>query len=33
VSEIGPYRFKPGNISRTLIEDYTAEVNPKQKAA
>jgi branched-chain amino acid aminotransferase len=33
VSEIGPYRFKPGNISRTLIEDYTAEVNPKAQAA
>ncbi|HEX3182726.1 MAG TPA: branched-chain amino acid aminotransferase [Beijerinckiaceae bacterium] len=33
VSEIGSYRFKPGNISRTLIEDYTAEVNPKAKAA
>ena len=32
VSEIGPHRFKPGNISRTLIEDYTAEVNPKAKA-
>ena len=27
VSEIGPYNFAPGNISRTLIEDYTAEVN------
>ncbi|MDH7799496.1 MULTISPECIES: branched-chain amino acid aminotransferase [unclassified Beijerinckia] len=27
VSEIGPYRFTPGNISRTLMEDYTAEVN------
>jgi branched-chain amino acid aminotransferase len=27
VSEIGPYKFTPGNISRTLIEDYTAEVN------
>ncbi len=27
VSEIGPYRFTPGNISRTLIEDYTNEVN------
>jgi branched-chain amino acid aminotransferase len=26
VSEIGPYKFKPGNISRTLIEDYSAEV-------
>jgi branched-chain amino acid aminotransferase len=33
VSEIGPYRFKPGNIARTLIDDYTAEVNPKAKAA
>jgi branched-chain amino acid aminotransferase len=33
VSEIGPYRFTPGNISRTLIEDYTAEVQPKKKAA
>jgi len=27
VSEIGPYKFTPGNISRTLIEDYTAEVH------
>ena len=26
VAEIGPYRFRPGNISRTLIEDYAAEV-------
>ena len=26
VSEIGPYTFKPGNISRTLLEDYAAEV-------
>jgi branched-chain amino acid aminotransferase len=33
VSEIGPHRFKPDNISRMLIEDYTAEVNPKAKAA
>ena len=33
VSEVGPYRFKPGTISRTLIEDYSAEVMPKQKAA
>jgi branched-chain amino acid aminotransferase len=33
VSEIGPHRFRPGNISRTLIEDYTAEVNPRAKAA
>jgi branched-chain amino acid aminotransferase len=27
VSEIGPYRFTPGNISRTMLEDYSAEVN------
>jgi len=27
VSEVGPYKFTPGQISRTLIEDYTAEVN------
>jgi branched-chain amino acid aminotransferase len=26
VSEIGPYKFTPGNMSRTLMEDYTAEV-------
>ena len=26
VAEIGPYRFTPGNISRTLIEDYGAAV-------
>ncbi len=27
VSEVGPYKFTPGNISRTLIEDYTIAVN------
>ena len=27
VSEIGPYKFTPGKISRTLIDDYTALVN------
>lgn len=27
VSEIGPYKFTPGEISRTLMADYTAEVN------
>jgi branched-chain amino acid aminotransferase len=32
VSEIGPYKFTPGNISRTLIEDYAAEVTPKAPA-
>lgn len=33
VSEIGPHRFTPGAISRQLIEDYAAEVQPKRKAA
>ncbi|MET0606098.1 MAG: branched-chain amino acid aminotransferase [Beijerinckiaceae bacterium] len=33
VAEIGPYRYTPGNISRTLIEDYTSEVQPQRKAA
>jgi len=28
VSEIGPYTFTPGNISRTMIEVYTKEVTP-----
>ncbi|SEE87192.1 branched-chain amino acid aminotransferase [Rhizobiales bacterium GAS191] len=29
VAEIGPYRFTPANISRTLIEDYAAAVRPQ----
>jgi branched-chain amino acid aminotransferase len=33
VSEIGPYTFQPGNMSRVLMEDYLAEVRPKSKAA
>jgi branched-chain amino acid aminotransferase len=33
VSEIGPYRFTPGNLSRTFVEDYSNEVRPQQKAA
>lgn len=33
VSEAGPYSFTPGKISRTLIEDYSAEVNAKKQAA
>ena len=33
VSEIGPHRFTPGAISRQLIEDYAAEVQPKRQAA
>ena len=32
VSEIGPYRFTPGMISKTLMEDYTAAVTPKKHA-
>ena len=27
------YNFKPGAISRALIDDYSAEMRPKQKAA
>lgn len=27
VSEIGPYRFTPGELSKNLMEDYTALVN------
>jgi branched-chain amino acid aminotransferase len=33
VSEIGPYRFQPGNMTATLMEDYAAEVQPKASAA
>jgi branched-chain amino acid aminotransferase len=33
VSEAGPYSFTPGAMSRALIDDYSAEVRPKQKAA
>ena len=33
VSEIGPYRFKVGDITRALRSDYLAEVQPKKKAA
>ena len=33
VSEIGPYRFKVGDTTRTLRSDYLAEVRPKKKAA
>ncbi|QCI63706.1 branched-chain amino acid aminotransferase [Phreatobacter stygius] len=29
VSEIGPYRFTPGNMSKVIMEDYSAEVLPK----
>lgn len=33
VSEIGPHRYQPGNITKTLLEDYMAEVQPKAQAA
>jgi branched-chain amino acid aminotransferase len=33
VSEIAQYRYTPGTISRTLIEDYSAEVQPRRIAA
>ncbi len=29
VAEIGPYRFTPGNISRTLMDAYTNAIRPK----
>jgi branched-chain amino acid aminotransferase len=33
VSEIGPYRFQPGNMTKVLMEDYSAAVLPKAEAA
>ncbi len=33
VAEIGPYTFKPGNLSRTMMDSYTNAVRPKSKAA
>jgi branched-chain amino acid aminotransferase len=33
VSEIANWRFKPGKITEQLMSDYTAEVQPKGKAA
>ncbi|HMQ58252.1 MAG TPA: aminotransferase class IV, partial [Rhizobiaceae bacterium] len=33
VSEIGPYRFTVGEIARTLMEDYSAAVQPKKTSA
>lgn len=32
VSEIGPYKFTVGEIAKTLMEDYSALVLPKQRA-
>ena len=33
VSEIAQWKFTPGSITKTLMDDYTAEVQPKGKAA
>jgi branched-chain amino acid aminotransferase len=33
VGEIGPHAYKPGAITAALIDAYSAEVNPKTKAA
>ena len=33
VSEIGAWRFTPGKISETLMNDYMAEVQPQRAAA
>jgi branched-chain amino acid aminotransferase len=33
VAEVGSYTFTPGTISKMLMDDYTAEVQPKAKAA
>ncbi len=33
VSEIGPHTYRPGNLSRTLVEDYSAAVQPIARAA
>ena len=33
VSEIAHWRFTPGAITKQLMDDYTAEVKPKDKAA
>jgi len=32
VSEIGPYRFQPGNMTKVLMEDYDTEVRPRAAA-
>ena len=33
VSEIAEWKFTPGRITNQLMDDYTAEVQPKGKAA
>ena len=32
VSEIGPYKFKPGQVTETLLNDYNADVNREVSA-
>jgi branched-chain amino acid aminotransferase len=33
ISEVGPYRFRVGDITKQLMEDYSAAVRPKGAAA
>jgi branched-chain amino acid aminotransferase len=33
VGEIGPHKYAPGNMTGALIDDFSAEVRPKAKAA
>jgi len=33
VGEIGPYKFTPGALTSALIDDYTAAIQPKSRAA
>ena len=33
VSEIAHWNFNPGGITKTLMDDYSAEVKPKAEAA
>jgi branched-chain amino acid aminotransferase len=33
VAEIGPYTFKPGNISRAMMDSYSNAVRPAARAA
>ena len=33
VSEIGPYTFQPGHISKAMMDDYMAEVTPGKASA
>jgi hypothetical protein len=33
VSEIAEFRYRPGQISEALLNDYTVHVQPKKAAA